>query len=170
MEAKEAREKLIAALTEVRHQWKAGADDWQYRLLRTFVQYALAIGVERRLVDPAQKMLIDVSDEVLKARRRKDGKAGTPMSAGKAMAHSSAAAVATVLKERGVCDTIEQAVRVAANGAKLNRKEVKTFRDNCNRHAYTDDIVRGYEAMLAHYRKLPTADLVKQIDLSGFVR
>jgi hypothetical protein len=170
MESKEAREKLVAALTEVRKQWEAGADDWQFRLLRTFREYALAIGIERRLVDPIEKMRIDVADAVFKARRRQKGKAGTPMPSGKALAHSSAAAVATVLKERGFCDTIEQAVGVAADGAKLKRKEVKTFRDNLNRYAFTEDIQRGYEVILAKYRSLTTAALIKEIDLSGFVR
>jgi hypothetical protein len=170
MDAREARQKLIASLIEVRTRWDAGADDWQHSLLLTFREYALAIGLEKELLHPIQKMLNDTDTEILKARRRKDGKAGTPMPAGKAMALSFAAAVVTTLKERGVYDSIGEAVRIVARRTGVAQKDIKNFRDNLNRHAFTGDVVRGYEEILAKLRQWPTTDLLKSQPLDKFVK
>jgi hypothetical protein len=155
MDANEARQELIVSLIHVRKLWDEGADDWQHALLRTFREYLRAIGVANELVHPLLRMLNDVDNEILETWRRRDGKAGTPMPIGKAMTLSFAAAAVTVLKERGDFDSIDDAVKTIARSAGLPWKVVKQFRDNLNRHAFSDFVVNAYQQSLAEVRKWP---------------
>jgi hypothetical protein len=91
---------LIKSLTEVRQQREPGADDWRYRLLRTFHEYLIAIGIRRELIDPVQAMIFESGDGTLIERRRKAGKTGTPMPSVEAACMTMASAAVTVLRER----------------------------------------------------------------------
>jgi hypothetical protein len=167
MTPEEARQQLIASLVEVGKQHAAGADGWQHSLLRTFREYSLAIGIDRKLLNPLQRMLFEVGNEILKARRRKDGKPGTLMPAGRSITLAVAAAAVTTLRERGDCSSIPEAERIVANATGIERKAVKGFRDTLNRGLVAGDVAKAYEIALADVRQWPTGDLLKSLGGTG---
>jgi hypothetical protein len=163
MTPEEAREKLIEALTEARKRYDAGADDWRHSLLQTFREYSQAIGVERRLLDPLQKMLFEVDDEIYKARRRNEGKTGTIMPVGRGLPLAIAAACVTVLKERRAHASVAEAEKFVAHITGIERKTIKGFRDNLNRGRLSEEVSGAYRNALATARLWPTSAMPKAL-------
>jgi hypothetical protein len=144
MTPEQARQKLVDSLKEVRNRWDAGADDWQHSLLSTFCEYSLAIGIDPRLLHPLERMRLEVDQGILTARRRQDGKSGTPLPASRAISLLVAAAAVTVLKERG--SSISEAERAVARATGIERKDIKSFRDNLARGLFAEPgMARAYE-------------------------
>lgn len=161
-----AHAKLIEALGVVRDRQAAGADDWEYSLLRTFVKYLEAIGVDRELRAPLWKMYIAKWHEIEQARRQ-DGKSGAPpMPLGKMNAMAVAAASVTVLKGQG---GVDKALALVARAAGIERKALKTFRDNINRGLLprAADFHRQY---VTQFKDWPPEEVKKALPLlRGFV-
>ena len=154
--------KLVQALTVVRKRFDEDADDWQHSLLRTYREYSLAIGIDRRLLHPLQKLLFEVDNLILNERRRKSGKQGTPMPRDKASALTFAAAAVTLMKKRGDYATVEQAERAVAHAAGIERKTIKTFRDNLNRGKAPELATKAYQDILKKMKTWPTQALLKE--------
>ena len=92
------------------------------------------------------------------------------MPAGRALTLSVAAAVVTVLKERGDCASVDEATKVVARGSGVDRKEIKKFRDNLNCGVYGPEAARGHENHLSEARTWPTVDMLNSLaDLHRFV-
>lgn len=170
MNEEEARASLVAALREVRKAFDDGADDWQYRLLRTFREYIRAIDVEAHLLDPLERMLLENTEATFKARRQAAGKTGTPMPINRKVALSTAAAAVTVLKERGECGSVSDAEKLVARWSGISAREIKTFRDHLNRGTYGAAVHEGHEKMLAEIRSWPTDGMKSSLSrLKAFV-
>ena len=123
---------LIQSLERVRKRFDAGADDWQFSLLRTFREYLNAIGVERRLADPVQAFLLQRTNEIMLERRRAAGRKGTPTPFGTTAALAYTAAAVTTLRirhGRGLPD----ALTAVAKASGIERATIKEFRDNLSR-------------------------------------
>ena len=159
MDPEEAREKLIESLREVHKRFDDGADDWQYGLLRTFRQYSRAIGIERELLDPLEKMLLEAVDETFMARRRQGGETGTPLPLARAAPLTFAAACVTVLKERGQFGSIPEAELAVARISGIERKKLKGFRDNINR-GKAPAAAGGYPQAVADIKQWHTPDIL----------
>jgi hypothetical protein len=149
-----AKLKLIEELRVVRDRQIAGADDWQYSLLHTFEKYIEAIGVEPNLRTPLMKMLLTKQHEIAEARRRAEGKSGAPpMPLAKMNAMAWAAAAVTALKRQGKGSTAE-VLTLVARTAGIDRKALKTFRDNINR-----GLGRGSEHYNSYVQHIEVLDL-----------
>ena len=168
MAARDAQTKLIEALRVVRDRKAAGADDWEFSLLRTFLKYLEAIGVEPALRTPLMKMYLAKAHEIEQARRRQEGKSGTPAPADKTLPMEFAAAAVTVLKRQGKGNTGEVLTSVA-RAAGIDRKALKSFRDNINR-GLLDRGSEHYNSYVQHIEVLPPAEIIKSLaTLRGFV-
>lgn len=162
------RAKLIEALRVVRDRQASGADDWEYSLLLTFKKYLEAIGVEPDLRTPLMKMYLAKAHEIEQARRRQEGKSGTPMPLDKMNAMAWAAAAVTVLKRQGKGNTGE-VLTLVARAAGIDRKALKSFRDNINR-GLLDRGSEHYNSYVQHIEVLPPAEIMKSFaTLRGFV-
>ena len=139
MQPEDTQLKLIAALTEVRNRLDAGEDSWRFSLLRTFREYARAIGVERRLLDPIQKMMNETAEEIEQKRRTEQGKKGRP-SLNRAMPMTVVAAAVTILKQRGDYASIGEAEAAVARASGIDRTEIKHFRDNVSRRKVSKSV------------------------------
>jgi len=150
----DAYAKLIEALRFVRERQASGADDWEYSLLRTFTKYLQAIGVDRDLIAPVWTMYIAKIDEIEKARRRKEGKPGTPMPVGRENALAFASAAVTVLKKQG-SGKIGDVLTSVARASKIERKAIKNFRDNINRGLLSPRASQYYKEYVRALKTLP---------------
>jgi hypothetical protein len=148
----EAEAGLVASLQEVRRRFDDKADDWDYSLLRTFREYLSAIGVERRLIDPVQALLLSRADEIMNERRRNAGEIGTPRPSGHTLAMAYAAAAVTTLRNRHSVKLTEAVSRVAA-AAGLAREDISRFRDNVSRGRAPRDAKPAHDAALAEMRE-----------------
>jgi hypothetical protein len=161
MDLEESRQKLIEALRVVRAAFDDGADDWRHRLMRTFREYSLDIGVDRELLDPLQKMLIETDDAILKARRRKDGKRVKRLPLNHSLTRAFAAACVTELKRRGEYQTIPKAEHAVARIAGIERKTLKQFRDELNRGR--GPMAVGYSQQLAKIEQWSTFEILSAL-------
>ncbi len=166
----DAHAKLIEALRVVRDRQAAGADDWEYSLLRTFVKYLEEIGVDRELRAPLWKMYIAKWHEIEQARLREDSnsKSGAPpMPLGKMNAMVVAAASVTVLKEQQ--GGLDKALAFVARAAGIERKALKNFRDNINR-GLSPRAVEYYQQYVTEFKGWPPEEVKKALPLlRGFV-
>ena len=170
MDALDANAKLIEALRVVQDRQASGADDWEFSLLRTFVKYLEEIGVERELLLPIWRMSVTKWNEIENARRRQEGKSGTPAPADKTLPMEFAAAAVTVLKRQGK-GNIGEVLTLVASAAGIDRKALKSFRDNINRGL----LERSSEAYKRHIQQieaegwLPAEIMESLATLRGFV-
>jgi hypothetical protein len=164
----DSRAKLIEALRVVRDRQASGADDWEYSLLRTFVKYLEAIGVDRELRAPLWKMYIAKRHELEQAKRREEGKPGTPMPLGKMNAMVVAAAAGTVLHQQGK-GKIGDVLAFVARAAGIERKALKSFRDNINR-GLSPRAAESYQQYVTAFKDRPPEEIKKFLPLlRGFV-
>ena len=168
MDRDEADRLLVASLREVRQAFDNDEDDWRHRLLRTYREYFKAIGLERPLLHPLQRMLNEVDDAILKKRSGRTRKA-TPL--GRSLALTVAAACVTVLYERGDYKPVAKAVQVVAKTSGIDRKIIKEFRDNLNRGRAPTVATNSYKEMLAAVRDWPTDGMLREslVGLGKFV-
>jgi hypothetical protein len=157
-----AHQKLIDELAEVRRRFDAADDDWQYSLLMVLRQYCRVIGIERKLIDPLERMRLDVGDAILRKRRRDEGKGNARrMPAPKSAALEVSAACVTVLKERGDYSNVDDAVTFVARATGIQRETIKGFRDNLSRRLVSEEVLQSYPNILAMVRQWPTAENAK---------
>jgi hypothetical protein len=167
----EALVKLRAALERVRRRFDDGADDWQYGALRTVREYLKAIGFERRLIEPIQKMIFESADATYMKRRRAKGKMGTPKPSGSTSARVAAAAAVTVLKTQhniGLTDALAKVSMASGFG----RKEIGDFRDNLSRGGkrVPSGAQEAYDAAIKGLTNLSPADVLERCSsLSKYV-
>jgi hypothetical protein len=148
MTADEARETLIASLTTVRGRFEADADDWKYSLLCSLRGYCLAIEIDRRLLDPLEKFRFEVVDQIVKERRRAQGKSTKQTPHARALAMTFAAACVTALKKRGEYGSIPVALAAVAQAAGISSKELKSFRGDLYRGCHPAWLTRCEEFAL----------------------
>jgi hypothetical protein len=167
-----AHQKLIDELKKVRGRFDAADDDWQHSLLMVFREYCRMIGIERKLIDPLERMRLDVGDAILRKRRRDEGKGNARrMPAHKSAPLEVSAACVTVLKERGDYPNVDDAVRFVARATGIQRETIKGFRDNLSRRLVSEDVLQSYPNILAIVRQWPTAEMRKILaDLHGYVK
>jgi hypothetical protein len=151
MTEEEAR--LFLALEAVRARFDVNADDWRYSLLRTFREYLRAIGVERRLIDPVEVMVLETGDRIKLERRRAQGQAGTPAPSGRVFALAYAAAAVTALRAEQV--RAREALKLVSGASRIDDKELKRFRDNLSRGGNRAPAAARsvYDAALAEMRE-----------------
>src|SRR5262249_25822174 len=107
----EAQRKLTDALTTVRKWFDQGADDCQHTLLETVREYWMEIEIEPKLIDPVQILTHEVDDRIIKGRRKREGKAGTPLSVGQSSRMVFAAVAVTALHKLGAYKRVGEALR-----------------------------------------------------------
>lgn len=127
-----AHASLLAALEEVRRRFEAGSDDWQYGLLRTFREYLREIGVDRRLIDPVQVMLMQNADATLLQRSRDEGQIGKKKPSKDVLPLAYAAAAVSILKDRHDF-SLSEALAAVARASGFQKTKIRTFRDNISR-------------------------------------
>jgi hypothetical protein len=155
-----AHAKLTQELSKVREKFDAGADDWRHALLLVYVKYCRAVGIDRRLIEPILKMMLETDDAILRARRRDKGDTKKSMPLDYASALTLTAAAVTFMKERG--STVPEAERAVASASGIDRKVIKGFRDNLNRGKAPRVATQSYEAALAAMSGLADADMLKE--------
>jgi hypothetical protein len=158
MTPEQAREMLILSLAQVRERFDADADDWRFGLLRTFREYALAIGVDKSLLHPVQQMINETVDATFKARRREAGERGAPMPKGKAWPLTFAAAAVTELKRRGEYQTVPMAVGDVSRLAGIEQKSLTHFRKNLSGNA-SFDVMADYAECLRKFGDWDTSEI-----------
>ena len=152
----EARAKLITSLAEVRARFDAGADDWQHSLLRTYREYSRAIGVDQVLLHPLQAMLMDIDDNILRARAPKRGRPTKHI--GEAYALTIAAAAVTVLHRRGQCGRISDAVSEVSKLTGIPKATIRNFRDTIHAATANENAVEAYKGFVQEIETWPALD------------
>jgi hypothetical protein len=159
-----ARQALILHLTEVSQLFEERAEGWQLALIATIKDYLRSIDVDLRLIDPLQQLMFDAADQ--KGVRK-------PLQ--EASVETIAAAVVSVLRERGEPRKVDEAVRKVARLAGLNAKELSRFRNNLSSGRRSGNlrpaIIRNYDLALEMLRQLPTPAVQNvALHLKRFVR
>ncbi len=168
MTPEEARKNLIASLAEVRRRFENDAPDWEYALLNTFKKYALAIGVDKELVQSIQALLHVYYDrlKVEQGEKRKNEK-----SVNLSLAWGYASAAVTALLETGAFPTIPKAERQVSQLSGIDSKKLHTFRLNILRRKAPKDAVTVYEEALAKFRTGDGNDILATVvNLRPFVK
>lgn len=163
MTPEEALEKLIEALAVVRKRFDEGTDDWRYSLLRTWREYSRAVGIERRLLDPLELMVLEAADATDKVRRKRERKAVNRMSVPKSAVMIIAAASVFVLKSRGDYATGEEAEKAVVRATRLKHKVLHNFCHNIESWNYSDAVMQRYKESIAEIQTWPEADMLEAI-------
>ena len=159
----EARAKLITSLAEVRGRFDAGADDWQHSLLRTYREYSRAISVDQALLHPLQAMLMDIDDNILRARAPKRGRPTKHV--GEASALAIAAAAVTVIHRHGQCGRIADAVSKVSKLTGIPKATIRNFRDNINAATANEYAVKAYEGYVREIETWPVLDTLRGLKI-----
>lgn len=144
-----ARQLLIRSLEKLRKQFDEGTDDWRYVLLKVFREYLRALGVERRLVDPLEKMLLEAGDAVMRTR----GEKGVARQTSSAVAMAYAAAAVTALKLLHDV-SVPAALSSVSKLSGIDKRKLQKFRDSLSRgpRHWPAGAHETYEAALAEMR------------------
>jgi len=141
---------LLRSLEDVRKMFDAGADDWEYALLRTMARYCQARGVEPRLIAPIDIMLARKTDKI--SRQRGD-LAGKPLD--ETLCLTAAAAAVTALKRKGECSSVAEAARVVARVVGVDQKTITEFRNRISRGTAPDAATAAYRGYVAEILTWP---------------
>ena len=175
MEPDEIHRELLAALVEVRRLYDTGEDTWREALATVWIKLSQALGIEPELRVPLVAMQLEFRERRRKtksATRRETRSARTPKQPLRAQIPLVfAAAAVTIFKKREKMSILD-AVAAVARASGLERKKIKSFRDEINRENVPEDISRAYKEQLAELESWPTEGILKESlpRLRGFVK
>jgi len=147
----EAMERLQEALEDVRRRFDERTDDWEYGVLLAFRQHLRAVGIERRLIDPVQAMMMARHDAVVLARRRAEGKTGTPKPSLSVAAMAYAAAAVTTLRVRHKMK-LGEALAEVSRASGIRERDIREFRDNLSRRRVPKASTAAHDAAMKEMR------------------
>jgi hypothetical protein len=159
--------RLRASLTEVRGRFDAGADDWRHSLLRTFREYCKAIGIERELIDPIQRMLFETDEAIFRGRRKAAGRQVNATSTLRDVVPLTVAAAAvTVLKP--LYPTVRDAAKAVGTASGIDWRKVNSFRDELGKRGKTSKTTKkGYHECVVTLKTWPADEILQRISGIG---
>lgn len=157
-----AREKLHQSLLDVAKMCSDGNPDWRPVLLRVFSMYSDAIGFDIDVSFPIKKLEHELAETVYKA----SGKiARNGVALNKSMALTTAAAILTILNDRGAYPKVNAAAAAVATAAGINPGEIEQQRHEIGRGKRPAAVKMAYDSALLSLSGRSNEDLLKRAAL-----
>lgn len=123
---------FIQRLGETRRKFDAKDDEWRYSVLLAVRELLQGLGVERRLLDPIQMMVLDEGHRVLNERAKGEGQTAARSKLSDVAPWAYSAAAVTYLKiHQGL--SLDDALIKVAGASGINKEELKKYRKDLQR-------------------------------------